>query len=89
MTAEQTWREVSVGLEDATGYDSIPTIERIYEDNGRYLCPFPGCVRATRSAETMWRHVHFSRAHGLSFDARTPEAAARKHGLGDVPVGAP
>lgn len=68
-------RELSVRLERDTGYDSIPTIERLYydpDDEGRYLCPFPRCPTVRKSAESMWRHVHFTRKHKLSFRVATP-----------------
>jgi hypothetical protein len=61
-------RDLSVLLERETGFDSIPTIERMYEaDSGAYECVFPDCRISRRKAEAMWRHVHFSAAHGLSF----------------------
>lgn len=77
-------RDLSERLEDRTGYDSIPTIERVYENNGRYLCPFPGCTVAKTTPELMWHHVHFSRTHGLSFGVRTAQAAAAAYFGGEA-----
>lgn len=61
-------RALSVKLEDETMYDSIPTIERIYQttDSGAYECPWPTCVVVRRDPVVMWRHVHFG-MHGKSF----------------------
>jgi hypothetical protein len=73
------YRALSVRLEQQTGYDSIPTIEGMYEDPdhpGRFVCCFPGCTTATRSAQRMWLHVHFGQKHGLSFGAKRPQDAA-------------
>lgn len=54
-------RDWTLRYEADTGYDSIPTIERVYcvgEDEGLYECVHPGCGWRTRDAERMWRHVH-------------------------------
>jgi hypothetical protein len=68
---------LSVRLEEQTGYDSIPTIERVYDryPNGSYACCWPDCGRRTREAVAMWRHVHFQ-SHGLSFDRTWEEVTA-------------
>lgn len=62
-------RELSRQLEEQTGADSIDTVERIYLDGDgrRYECVHPGCPFVRRDPVAMWRHVHFSRRHGLSF----------------------
>jgi hypothetical protein len=72
MTAVDTdLRALSVNLEAKTGFDSIPTIERIYARNEAgappYDCPFPHCAATRRDPVEMWRHVHFGRKHPLSF----------------------
>lgn len=70
------YRQLSLLLEQRTGYDSISTIETHYQDydkRGYYLCVFPGCGRRTRTPDNMWRHVHFGTQHGLSFGVRRPE----------------
>lgn len=68
------YRALSERLEKATGFDSIPTIERVYEatDTGRILCCWLGCKFKSLEAEDVWRHVHFSAKHGLSFGVKTP-----------------
>lgn len=74
-TAEFRFRELSLRLERETGFDSIPTIERIYEDpdrKGRFLCSFPDCKYKTLDPEQMWRHVHFGAKHGMSFGVKSP-----------------
>ena len=55
---------LSLAWEQETGYDSIPTIERVYEwsDTGVCSCVVPGCTFRRRDAEAMWRHVHI--VHG-------------------------
>jgi hypothetical protein len=78
-------RTVSVALEQATGYDSIPTIERIYRDDPgvdppRHLCVHPGCRVVRADPEKMWLHTHFSTRHVKSFGVDTPEEAWAKHG---------
>lgn len=63
-------RAISLELEEETGYDSIPTIERTYldlDERDVYECPFPDCSLVRRDSVAMWKHVHFSRKHGLSF----------------------
>lgn len=52
--------ELSVAWEDESGYDSIPTIERVYDrtPSGAYLCCWPGCKVARRDAGALWVHVH-------------------------------
>lgn len=63
-TTEQTIEAISLEWEKQTGYDSIPTIRRIYEQTstGAYVCVFPRCRFARRDAVQLWRHVHT--AHG-------------------------
>lgn len=76
VNLDNDWAGLSLRLEAETGYDSIPTIVRIYDrtgPSGRYVCPFPTCDTTISGAERMWRHVHFSRKHGLSFGVKTPE----------------
>ena len=72
-------RELSIRLEHKTGYDSIPTIERIYVDDfgskRLYACVWPRCAYRCQDSGVMWRHVHFG-PHGLSFGVKTPEEAA-------------
>lgn len=55
---------LSFGWEQASGYDSIATIERVYSQTpgGAYRCAFPGCGFVRRDAAAMWLHVHT--AHG-------------------------
>lgn len=50
----------SLGWEAAFGYDSIATIERVYDRSpqGAFLCVWPDCSFARRDPEAMWRHVH-------------------------------
>lgn len=74
---------LSLRLEKETGYDSIPTIERVYEatDTGRICCVWPGCKFRSLEAEDVWRHVHFGK-HGLAFGVKSPE-------LIDGDIGAP
>ncbi len=61
-TAED-WEALSLLLEQATGYDSILTIEIHYEtDTGAYRCVWPGCGFTRRDSYAMWRHVHFGHA---------------------------
>jgi 8-oxo-dGTP pyrophosphatase MutT (NUDIX family) len=64
---------LSLELEEETGFDSIPTIERVYDrsDRGSIFCPYPGCRYSRRDPVAIWWHVHFG-FHGLSFDARSP-----------------
>ncbi len=67
-------RELSLRLEKETGFDSIQSIERVYDqtERGAYTCCFPGCGLSRRDAAEMWRHVHFSPIHGLSFGVTDP-----------------
>ena len=62
-------RELSRQLEEQTGADSIATVERIYLDGDgkRYECVYPDCGFVRYDPVAMWKHVHFSRKHGLSF----------------------
>lgn len=57
---------ISLEWEKQTGYDSIATIERIYERSasGAYCCVWPDCKVARNDAAKMWRHVHT--AHGTN-----------------------
>lgn len=71
-------RERSLAWEMRTGADSIPTIERVYDQtpSGAYVCIWPGCSFARRNAAALWHHVHS--AHGDSlppadFTEREPE----------------
>lgn len=59
---------LSLDLEHETGYDSIPTIERVY-DHGihAFECCWPDCSVRRLDAAAMWEHVHFGK-HGKSFD---------------------
>lgn len=67
------WSEL---YEDATGYDSVATIDRVYlrtdhdHPNGAIRCCFPGCDFKRRDPVAMWRHVHLSAKH-----RQTPEDA--------------
>ncbi len=65
-------RALSLKWEKQTGYDSIPTIERVYERTakGAYVCVWPACRFARHDAVALWRHVHT--AHGPS--SLPPEA---------------
>ena len=66
---------LSQRLEQQTGYDSIPTIERMYRTtpSGTIKCCYPHCTVLRRRPEDMWRHIHFSQKHGLSFGVADPE----------------
>lgn len=59
---------ISVAIENLTGADSIPTIERVYEmdeDERVYVCPWPGCAELCSTPEGMWLHVHtLTQVHG-------------------------
>lgn len=62
--------ELSVKIEqEMGGWDSIPTITRVYEttDRGAFICPFPDCGQTRRDPAAMWRHVHFTERHGCPF----------------------
>ncbi len=69
------WEGLSVFLEDVTGYDSIPTIERIYDrtPGNAFECAFPGCKFKRRDAQEVWLHIHFG-IHRLSFLLDSPVA---------------
>lgn len=70
-TAED-WEALSLRLEQATGYDSIPTIEGHYSTGtGTFRCVFPGCKFTRSNPYDLWRHVHFSANHGPSFGVST------------------
>lgn len=60
--------EESLKLEQKTGYDSIPTIIRMYAEdvNGVLECVYPRCHFKRHDAEQMWFHVHAGK-HGQSF----------------------
>lgn len=51
---------LSAAWEAATGYDSIKTIERVYDrrSGGAYECIWPGCTVARVDPAVIWRHVH-------------------------------
>jgi hypothetical protein len=57
---------LSLAWENVTGYDSIPTIERVYNrsSSGAYVCIWPGCRFTRHDPEVLWRHVHS--AHGYN-----------------------
>ena len=59
--------DLSVMWEKATSYDSIPTIQRIYDrtDSGAFRCPDPDCPFVRRDAVAMWEHVHGARHGGF------------------------
>lgn len=61
----QSLDTISTVVEEETGYDSIATIERIYERTARdsIRCCFPRCQFRSRDAEKMWRHVHGVTGH--------------------------
>lgn len=63
MSAEasaEDWESLSLLLEQATGADSIPTIETHYvTDTGSFRCVWPGCKFTRYDSYDMWRHVHF------------------------------
>lgn len=72
MASDSTREQVvalSLDLENETGFDSISTIERLYDGE----CCFPDCAFRTRDALKMWKHVHFGRKHGKSFGATLDE----------------
>ena len=69
MTSDTPLQEAASTLNDywlsacweaASGYDSIKTIERIYDvtGNGAYVCIHPGCAFARKDSAKLWRHVH-------------------------------
>jgi hypothetical protein len=68
--------DLSVRLEEQTGFDSIPTIERVYERFGpgdrSIACVWPNCDHTRRDGKAMWKHVHFHHnppAFGLTLHA--------------------
>jgi hypothetical protein len=67
--------ELSVILEEQTGYDSIPIIERLYAKTtrGHIKCCFPDCKYRTPNPADMWVHIHFTQTHGLSFGVIAPD----------------
>lgn len=67
--ARSELEQLSVALEDDTGFDSIPTVERLYDG----VCCFPDCEFHRSDPAALWEHVHFSRKHGLSFEAKLPD----------------
>jgi hypothetical protein len=64
MKATDSVEAISLAWEKKTGCDSIPTIERVYEQtpSGAYCCVEPGCKIRRRDPRAMWQHVHSS--HG-------------------------
>lgn len=52
--------KISLDWEEQTGYDSIPTIERVYDrtTRGGYMCVYPKCSFARLDSIAVWRHVH-------------------------------
>jgi len=84
-TDDEAVEAMSLRLEQETGYDSIPTIRRVYDrtDAGAYICCFPDCGVARRDAIVLWRHVHFGphKPHPFSsdFDAKASDLAAALH----------
>jgi hypothetical protein len=63
-------RKVALAYEDETGYDSIDTIESVYEctEAGAYLCPYPHCKVARHDPLQMWFHVHGGHGDHLPID---------------------
>lgn len=58
-------RKKTLSYEEATGRDSIDTIEEFYEQRGTgaYVCIWPDCGFARHDVRQMWNHVHFARKH--------------------------
>lgn len=88
MTPEEL-REVSLILEKRTGYDSIPTIERLYGDEVGGMPPYEcaACGYRVRDAVQMWRHVHgftVRELHGTSFSEAEIVAALAENARGPV-----
>lgn len=56
---------VTLGWEVYSGFDSIPTMEEVYEQTpgGAYVCIHPGCKFARKDTLKLWVHVH-GPAHG-------------------------
>lgn len=65
MRAYHDARRLTRFWEDELGFDSIYTIERVYEqaETGAYVCPWPDCGFRRHGARDMWNHVHFARKH--------------------------
>jgi hypothetical protein len=63
-------RLMSVVYEEATGADSVSTIERGYErsPSGIYECCYPRCRFRRRDPVKLWLHVH-GRAHRTERDS--------------------
>lgn len=55
---------ISLDHEKVLGYDSIPTILRVYPttSRGAYVCVWPQCDFARHDVVKLWKHVHT--AHG-------------------------
>lgn len=66
---------LSIAWEAATGNDSIPTIERVYDrtEGGAIRCCWPTCEFRRRSGEAMWRHVHTAHMHGAEGSHLPPD----------------
>lgn len=64
---ERDIRAISLDWEERTGYDSIDTIERIYDrsNSGAYLCVWPRCAFSRKDAVALWRHVHTSHGENM------------------------
>ena len=52
--------KISLEWEKQTGYDSIATIKRVYDQtpNGAYKCVWPDCKFVRKDAAVLWKHVH-------------------------------
>lgn len=61
---------ISLILEEVTEYDSIRTIKSNYArtERGSFKCPMPRCNVVHRDPYRMWKHVHFTKAHGYAFN---------------------
>ena len=58
-------RLITAAIEKHTGYDSIATIESHYvDDDGHFLCPFPGCGWKHHDSLQMWLHAHGMQGRG-------------------------
>lgn len=59
ITADNA-ESLSVSWENHTGYDSIPTIKRVYprSESGAFQCVWPWCRFTRRDPFAMWKHVH-------------------------------
>ena len=72
------FRDASVLIEQATGSDSIPTIEEHYRnDDGLYHCVFPGC-RHTSHSWRQFRHVRLQRYVALIVTDTSPRGGRRR-----------